>query len=264
MAANLGHQVIVENRGAIAPEIAAKAAPDGYTIISYGSPLWLTAFLRSNVAWNALQDFVPITSTASSPNVLIVHPSLPARSVKDLIALARARPGQLNYASGSSGALTHLSGELFNAMAGVKIVRVPYKGNGPALNAVMGGEVEVIFANAGSIVPHLASGRVRALGVTSLKPSPLVPNLPTIADSGVAGFEALTVIGMFAPVRTPAHVIRRLNDEIVRVLKSPELIAKFINIGVEPIGSTPEQFDTFVKADMVKWGKVIKDADIRE
>jgi tripartite-type tricarboxylate transporter receptor subunit TctC len=201
--------------------------------------------------------------TASSPNVLIVHPSLPTRSVKDLIALAKAHPGELNFSSGSSGALTHLSGELFNALAGVKMVRVFYRGNGPALNALIGGEVHLMFANAGSIVPQLNSGRVKALAVTSLKPSPLVPGLPTIADEGIPGYEALTVIGMFAPARTPAAVIKRLNEELLKVLNNPDLKAKFLNIGVEPVGGTPEQFADFIRADMAKWGKVIRDANIR-
>lgn len=263
LSSSLGQQVIIENRGSLAPAVAAKAQPDGYTLISYGSPLWLSAFLRDNVPWDAVKDFMPIALTASSPNVLIVHPSLPTRSVKDLIALAKAHPGELNFSSGSSGALTHLSGELFNALAGVKMVRVFYRGNGPALNALIGGEVHLMFANAGSIVPQLNSGRVKALAVTSLKPSPLVPGLPTIADEGIPGYEALTVIGMFAPARTPAAVIKRLNEELLKVLNNPDLKAKFLNIGVEPVGGTPEQFADFIRADMAKWGKVIRDANIR-
>lgn len=263
LSANLGQSVVIDNRGGLAPAVAAKAAPDGYTLISFGSPLWLSAFLRDNVPWDATKDFIPITLTASSPNVLIVHPSLPVRSVKQLIALARSNPGELNFSSGSSGALTHLSGELFNAMAGVKLVRVFYRGNGPALNALIGGEVHLMFANAGSIVPQLGAGRVRALAVTSLKPSPLLTGLPTIAEQGIPGYEALTVIGMFAPARTPAAVVKRLNEEILKVLANADLNAKFLNIGVEPVGSTPEQFADFIQADMAKWGKVIKDGNIR-
>ena len=263
LSANLGQQVIIDNRGSVAPAIAAKSPPDGYTLISYGSPLWLSAFLRDNVQWDAIKDFTPIALSASSPNVLIAHPSLPVRSVRELVKLAKANPGELNFSSGSSGALTHLSGELFNAMAGVNTMRVFYRGNGPALNALIGGEVHFMFANAGSIVPQLNAGRVRALAVTSLKPSPLVPGLPTIADQGVPGYEALTVIGIFAPARLPAALTKRLNEEIVKVLDHPDLKAKFFNIGVEPVGGTPENFADFVKADMAKWGKVIKDANIR-
>jgi tripartite-type tricarboxylate transporter receptor subunit TctC len=263
LSTNLGQQVIIDNRGGLAPAVAAKSAPDGYTLISYGSPLWLSAFLRDNVQWDAVNDFIPITLTASSPNVLIVHPSLPVRSVKQLIALAKSNPGELNFSSGSSGALTHLSGELFNTMAGVKMARVFYRGNGPALNALIGGEVHLMFANAGSIVPQLKSGRVQALAVTSLKPSPLVPGLPTIAEQGLPGYEALTVIGMFAPARTPPAIVRRLNEEILKVLSNADLKAKFLSIGVEPVGGTPEQFAEFIQADMAKWGKVIKDGNIR-
>ena len=264
LGSSLGQQVIVDNRGGIAPEIAAKAPPDGYTLISYGSPLWLTGFLRDSVSWDPVKDFVPIALTASSPNVLLVHPSLPVRSVKELVSLAKANPGELNFASGSTGALTHLSGELFNAMAGVKIVRIPYKGNGPALNALIGGEVHMMFANAGSIVPQMQSGRVRALAVTSAQPSPLVPGLPTVAATGIPGFEALTVIGILAPARTPAALIQRLNEEIAKVLNQPELKAKFLNIGVEPVGGSSQKFADFIREDMAKWGKVIKDAHIRE
>jgi len=263
LSTNLGQQVVIDNRGGLAPAVAAKAASDGYTLISYGSPLWLSAFLRDNVPWDAVKDFIPITLTASSPNVLIVHPSLPVRSVRQLITLAKSNPGELNFSSGSSGALTHLSGELLNTMAGVKMVRVFYRGNGPALNALIGGEVHLMFANAGSIVPQLKSGRVQALAVTSLKPSPLVPGLPTIAEQGVPGYEALTVIGMFAPARTPPAIVKRLNEEILKVLGNPDLKAKFLNIGVEAVGGTPEQFAEFIQADMAKWGKVIKDGNIR-
>lgn len=264
LATSLGQQVVVDNRGNIAPEIAAKAPPDGYTLISYGSPLWLSSFLRDNVPWDPMKDFLPISLTASSPNVLIVHPDVRAHSVKELIALAKAKPGELNFSSGSSGALTHLTGELFNAMAGVKIVRVPYRGNGPALNALIGGQVQVMFANAGSIVPQLKSGRVRALAVTSARPSPLVPDLPTVAAEGVPGFESVSFIGILAPARTPPAVTNRLSKEIVAALNRPEVKAKFFGIGVEAVGSSPAEFRATIEADMKKWGKVIRDAGIRE
>ncbi len=264
VAGSLGQQVVVDNRGNMAPEIAAKAPPDGYTLISYGSPLWLTSFLRDNVPWDPMRDFVPISLTASSPNVLIVHPAVPAHSVKELIALAKARPGELNFASGSSGALTHLTGELFNAMAGVRIVRVPYRGNGPALNALIGGQVQLMFANAGSIVPQLKSGRVRALAVTSAQPSPLVPDLPTVAAEGIPGFESVSFIGILAPARTPPAVTNRLNKEIVAALNRPDVKARFFSIGVEATSSSPAGFRATIEADMTKWGKVIRDAGIHE
>lgn len=264
LSGSLGQQVVVDNRGSIAPEIGAKAAPDGYTLLSYGSPLWLSSFLRDNVPWDPVRDFSPITLTASSPNVLVVHPSLPATSVRELIALAKARPGELNFSTGSTGALTHLTGELFKAMAGVNIVRIPYKGNGPALNALVGGQVQLMFANSGSVVPQLNSGRLRALAVTSAQPSALVPGLPTVAASGLPGFESVTIIGMFAPAGTPAALIKRLNQEIVRVLNRADVKEKFFKIGVEAVGNSSAQFAADIKADMAKWGKVIKDAGIRE
>jgi tripartite-type tricarboxylate transporter receptor subunit TctC len=264
VSAGLGQQVVVDNRGSIAPEIAAKAPPDGYTLIAYGSPLWLNPFLRDNVPWDPMKDFLPITSIAIAPNVLIVHPSVPAHSVKELVALAKAKPGALNYASGSSGALTHLTGELFNAMAGVKIVRVPYRGNGPALNALYAGEVQLMFANAGSVIPQLKSGRMKALAVTSAQPSPLVPGLPTVAAEGVPRFESLSIIGVFAPARTPSAVISRLNTEIVKALNASDLKAKYAGLGVEAVGSSPDEFRAAVRRDMAKWGTLIKDAGIRE
>ena len=259
-----GQQVVVDNRGSIAPEIGAKAPPDGYTVLAYGSPLWLTSFLRANVPWDSAKDFAPITLAASSPNVLVVHPSVAAKSVKELIALARAKPGEFNFSSGSSGAATHLTGELFKAMAGVNIVRVPYKGNGPALNALLGGEVQLMFANAGSVASHLKSGRLRALAVTTAQPSALAPGLPTMAASGLPGYQAEVPTGIFAPAKTPAALVNLLHREIVRVLNRADVKEKFFNIGVEVVGGTPEEFAAYIRSDMAKWGKVIKDAGIRE
>lgn len=223
---SLGRQVVVDNRGSIAPEIGAKAPPDGYTVLAYGSPLWLTSFLRANVPWDSVKDFAPITLAASSPNVLVVHPSVAANSVQELIALARAKPGEFNFSSGSTGAATHLTGELFKVMAGVNIVRVPYKGNGPALNALLGGEVQLMFANAGSVAPHLKSGRLRALAVTTAQPSALAPGLPTMAASGLPGYRAEVPTGIFAPAKTPTTLVNLLNREIVRVLNRADVKEK--------------------------------------
>ena len=264
LSASLGQQVVVDNRGSIAPEIGAKALPDGYTVLAYGSPLWLTSFLREHVTWDSVKDFAPITLAASSPNVLVVHPSVAANSVRELIALARAKPGELNFSSGSSGAATHLTGELFKALAGVNIVRVPYKGNGPALNALLGGEVQLMFANAGSVASHLKSGRLRALAVTTAQPSALAPGLPTMAASGLPGYRAEVPTGIFAPAKTPATLVKLLHREIVKVLSRADVKERFFNIGVEIVGGTPEEFAAYIRADMAKWSKVIKDAGIRE
>ncbi len=264
LAGNLGQQVVVDNRGSVAPEIGAKASPDGYNVLAYGSPLWLMSFLREKVAWDSVRDFAPITLAASSPNILVVHPAVAANSVKELVALARAKPGELNFGSGSTGAATHLTGELFKAMAGVNIVRVPYKGNGPALNALIGGEVQLMFANAGAVAPHLKSGRLRALAVTTAQPSALAPGLPTVAASGLPGYRAEVPTGIFAPAKTPAALVNLLHREIVKVLNRADVKEKFFNIGVEVVGGTPEEFSAYIRTDRAKWGKVIKNAGIRE
>lgn len=264
LSASLGQQVVVDNRGSITPELGAKATPDGYTILAYGSPLWLTGFLRDNVPWDPVKSFAPITLAASSPNVLVVHPGVAAHSVKELIALARAKPGELNFGSGSTGAATHLTGELFKSMAGINIVRVPYKGNGPALTALIGGQVQLMFGNAGAVAPQLKSGRLRALAVTSIAPSALAPGLPTMAASGLPGFRADVPTGIFAPAGTAADRVNLLNREILGVLKRPDVKEKFFNIGVEIAGGTPDEFAAYIKADMVNWGKLIREAGIRE
>ncbi len=259
----LGQAVIVDNRGLIAAEIVAKAPPDGYTLIYYTSPFWLTPFLRDNVRWDPVKDFAPISLTDRAPNFLVVHPSVAAKSVKELIALAKASPGELNYAGASVGSSAHLSAELFKAMAGVDIVSIHYKGGGPSLNALIAGEVQVMFSPSGSVMPYLKTGRLRALAVTSAVPSAMFPELPTVAASGLPGYEAVTIVGIFAPTGTPAAIINLLNREIVQCLKRADVKEKFFKLGVETVGSSPGQFAAKMKLEMVKWGKVIKDAGVR-
>ena len=264
LTANLGQQIVVDNRGAlIAVEIAAKAPPDGYTLLVNGSAFWLLPLLRNNVSWDPVRDFAPITMAVRSPSVLVVHPSVPVKSVADLIALAKARPGALNYAAGTIGATPHLAAELFKAMAGVNIVRVGYKGTGPSVIALVGGEVHLMFAGLGSVAPHVKSGRLRALAVTSAQPSALVPGLPTVAAS-LPGYEAASILGIFAPAKTPATIINRLHQEIVRAINRTEVKERLFNAGVEVVGSSPEEFTATVKDDMARMGKVIKDAGIHE
>ncbi len=260
---SLGQQVIVDNRGSIAPEIVAKTPPDGYTVLVSGSPLWVLPLLRAHTPWDAVKDFAPITLAVSSPSILVVHPSLPVKSVKELIALAKARPGELNYASGTPGATPHLAAELFKVMAGVNIVRVGYKGTGPGILGVMSGQVELMFPNAGSAMPHVKSGRLRALAVCNAQPSALVPGLPTVAAAGLPGYETASPQAVLAPAKTPATLINRLHQEIVRVLNSADVKERLFNSGGEAVGSSPEEFAAKMKSDIARIGKLIKDAGIR-
>ena len=265
VAPRLGQPWIVDNRGGaggiIAAEAAAKAPADGYTLLVYAGNVWTIPLLRKNVRYE-VKDFAPVTWAARSPGTLVVHPSLPVRTVRDLISLARARPGQLSYGSGGVGASTHLAAELFKSMAKVDILWVPYKGNGPAMNDLIAGQVQLMFGTAGVVAPHIGSGRVRAIAVTSAEPSPLAPGLPTIAASGLPGYESISIYGVFVPTGTPAAIVRHLNSAIVAVLKTPEVRERFLSAGMETVGSTPEEFAAAMKADEARLRKVISEARI--
>jgi tripartite-type tricarboxylate transporter receptor subunit TctC len=266
VSAQLGQRMFIDNRGGgvVAGEIVARAQPDGYTLIYYGSTFWILPLMRKNVPYDTVRDFAPITLAVTSPNVLVVHPSVPARSVKELIALARARPGELNYASAASGTIPHMAAELFKSMARVNIVRIVYKGTGAALNELIGGQTQLMFATAPSAAPHVKSGRLRALGMTTPKPSAAFPGVPTISAAGLPGFEAVQASGMFAPARTPPAIVSRLNQEIVRALNEPGVKDKLASLGVEAVGSTPEEFAAHIKSEMARMGKVIGEAGIRD
>jgi tripartite-type tricarboxylate transporter receptor subunit TctC len=254
----LGQQVIVENRGSIGVEHVARDAPaDGYTLLFYGSIAWLQPYL-TKVSWDPLNDLAPITLSMRSPNVVTVHPSVPVKSVKELIALAKARPGDLNYGAGGAGATPHLAAELFKHMADVRIVRINYKGTGPAMIGLLSGEVHLMFPGLGSIAPHLKQGKVRPLAVTTPGRSRLAPDLPAVAEF-IPGYASESVIGFFAPGRTPAAIISRLNREINQVMKSmdPE---KLLHSGVEAAATTPEEFAEFIRSEMARMGKLIKSA----
>jgi tripartite-type tricarboxylate transporter receptor subunit TctC len=260
----LGQQIVVDNRGGpnIAPLTVAKANPDGYTLLVHNNTVWVSPLLE-DVPYDHEKELAPITLTSRSPNILVVHPSLGVNTVKELIARAKAAPGEINYASGPIGASNHLAAELFKAAAGVNLTRVGYKGGGPALNDMLAGQVKVMFATTGSVTGHIKSGKLRALGVTSAQPSPLVPGMPTIASLGVPGYAAEAIYGFWAPAKTPAAVIARLNQEAVRVVQSPEIKERFFASGVEAVGSTPAQFAAEIKAESTRLAQVIKSSGMR-
>ena len=259
----LGQPVIVENRPTlIAIETGIKAPPDGYTILVAGGTLWTGPLLQSKPLYDPVTDLAPITIVVSAPNVIVVHPSLPVKSVKELIALAKARPGELNYAQGSVGGSTHIAAELFKSMAGVSVVGIPYKGSGGSMGGLLGGEVQVGFENTIAVTPYMKSGRIRALAVTSPQPSVLTPGIPTVSASGLPGYESGSQQGVVAPAKTPAAIIRRLNQEIVRVFNMPDIKQKVFDTGSEPVANSPEEMAAKIKSDLARIGKVIKDAGI--
>ncbi len=263
LAVNLGQQVLVDNRGGTIPtETVAKAAPDGYTLLINGAAVWLLPFLRDNVPYDPVKDLAPITLATQAPSLLVVHPSLPVKSVNELIALAKARPGELNYAAGVIGAPPHIAGELFKVRTGINVVQVNYKGVAAALNDMIGGQVQFMFPTVGSVIAHVRSGRLRALAITTAEPSGLFSGLPAVAAS-LPGYESTAPLAVFAPAGAPANLIRRLNEEIVRVLNTAEVKEKFLNVGIETVGSSPEQLAARVKSDMATLGKMIREAGIR-
>ena len=264
LAEHLGQQAIVDNRGGVlSMELVAKAPADGYTLLLASASLWLSQFLRDNVAWDALRDYAPISLLATSPNIIVVHPSLPVRSVRELIALAIAKPGELNYSTGQAGASAHLAGELFKVMAGVNIQRVAYKGQGPAMLALITGEAQLSFPNAASATPFIKAGRIKGLAVTTAQPSALAPGLPTAAASGLPGYESRAILGMFAPARTPPPIIDQLHQEIARALNSADVKQRLFDSGSEAIAGSPAEMTAAMKSEMATTGKLIKDVGIR-
>lgn len=261
-----GQQVIVDNRpgGAtnIGSELAAKAAPDGYTIFMGGASNAVNMSLYARPPYDTLRDFAPISLCVKGANVLSTHPSLPARNLKELIALAKARPGKLNFASSGLGSSNQMAGELLKLMANINIVHVPYKGNAPALTDTVAGHVEMIFSGVPALAPHIKSGRLRAIGIGSLKRFPALPEVPTFDESGLKGYEATSWFGLMAPVKTPQEIVARLNAEVDKIIKSADIQTRFINDGLEPIGGSQADFDKFIRAEIAKYAKLIKAAGI--
>jgi tripartite-type tricarboxylate transporter receptor subunit TctC len=264
---NIGQQVIVDNRsgasGNIGTEHVARAAPDGYTLVIHTIPFVANQFLLSRVPYDPVRDFAPISHVTSSPSLVTVHPSLPVRSVKELIALARARPGQLNYSAAGVGTNPHIAGELFNLLTGSNIVAIQFKGGGPADMALIAGEVEMSFGNVSQQIGYINSGRIRALAVTSAKRSPILPNLPTVAEAGVPGYEFVTWHGILAPKATPRPVITYLNEQVKKVLTAPGQASLWQERGLEVVASSPEEFAIHLNNEQKKWGQVIKERGIK-
>jgi tripartite-type tricarboxylate transporter receptor subunit TctC len=258
-----GWQLVVDNRPTVlAPEVVMRTAPDGYTLLVTGGT-FVTGYLIDKLPYEPLRDFAPITLTHRQPNILVVHPSLPVKSVKELIALAKAKPGELNYSSSGVGSSNHMAAELFKFMTGVKIVRINYKGVGPAVSALLSGEVQLMYANLASVSHYLQSGRLRPLAITSAEPSPLYANLPTMAASGLPGFEAVVMTGVYAPLGTPAAIVNRLNQEIVRAINLPDIKEKFSNTGIETVGSSPQELTAAMQAEIARTASLLKAGGLR-
>jgi tripartite-type tricarboxylate transporter receptor subunit TctC len=265
LADSAGWTVIVDNRGntIVAAELAARSPADGYTLLVLTEGLWRGPLMQK-MPYDMAKDFVPISLLTRAPNMLVVHPALPANSVKALIALAKARPGELNYGAGAIGASTYMASEMFKHMAGVKFVFVPYKSSGAAVTALVSGELQVMFGSTGGTMPHVKSGRLRALGISTLEPSPLAPGVPTIsAAGGLPGYESAATACVFAPAALPEALVNRVGEEVRKVIARPDVRDRLLKQSVEPVGMTPAETAAYIKADTAATGKLVREAGIR-
>jgi tripartite-type tricarboxylate transporter receptor subunit TctC len=266
LAAQLNQPVIVENRagagGIIGAQMAAKSAPDGYTFLLAAINHAILATLKPNLPYDLERDFVPVGMVAAFPIILVANPSLPFTSVPELIAYAKANPDKLSYGSSGSGGGTHLAAELFCSMTGIKMLHVPYKGSAPAMTDLLGGHVQLMFADSPSALPQIKKGKLRALGISARQRSALMPELPTIAEAGVPGYESNSWVGLVAPAGTPAPIVARVNADLVKSLNDPAVKAKLLEVGGEPMPGNPEQFGKFIHAETLKWARIIKEANI--
>ncbi len=260
---NLGQTILVDNRGGasgiIGTEMVVKAPPDGYTWMITATHHAINPSLYKKLPYDTVRDLVALTLVATSPNIVLAHPSLPVNNIKELIALAKAKPGELNFASTGIGGSNHLSGEMFKSMAGIDMVHIPYKGAAPAMNDLLGGQVTLMFDTPAAGLPHIRAGKLKALAVTSAKRTPLCPDIPTVAESGLPGYEALSWFGMYGPAKTPKEIVTRVNAEVVKILHMPEIKKRFADLAAEPVGNSPEEFAAFLKSEMAKWAKVVKE-----
>jgi tripartite-type tricarboxylate transporter receptor subunit TctC len=267
LGARLGQPVVIENRpgagGIAGTEAAAKSAPDGYTFLMTNVSLVISGYLYAKLPYDPRKDFVPVTLVATAPLMLVVHPSVPAKSVKELIALAKAKPGALSFGSGGVGSTPQLAGELFKSLAGIDVLHVPYKGGAPALNDLVGGQLSFMIENVPGTMPFAKAGKLRALAVTSAKRTPLEPSLPTMAEAGVPGYEVVGWNGIVAVAGTPPEIVARLQAETAGVLGLPEVRERLAALGAEPIGSTAEEFAAFMRAEDARWGPLIREKRIR-
>lgn len=267
LSASLGQPVVIENRGGaggnVGAETAAKSAPDGYTIVLVAPSLAISPSLYSRLNYDPVKDFAPVSLVATVPNVMITHPSVPARTLAEFIALAKTRPGGMNFGSGGNGTSNHLAGELFNIVAGVKLVHVPYKGVNLAMNDVLSGEIHLVVIGVPAAAPHIKAGRLRALALIAPQRAPAVPEVPTAAEAGLADFEVTTWYGVLAPAGTARTIVARLNTELVKAMHAPELKERLAALATEPTTSSPEEFAAYIKQEIAKWGEVVRKAGLK-